>query len=85
MPEVTIPAGYNDIVYEPRYVLRDDKKGYTLVTGSEKSVMAHPMPFSINFWGGPGDEPTLLRAASAYEVTTRHRVPPAAFGPLKQK
>lgn len=82
VPEITIPAGFNDIVYNPEFVLNEDKKGYTLVTGKVESIMAHPMPFSINFWGGPGDEPTLLKAASAYEVATKHRVPPPAFGPV---
>ncbi|MES2605716.1 MAG: amidase family protein [Pseudomonadota bacterium] len=81
--EVTIPAGFNQVVYEPRFVLNDDKKGYTLVTGKEQSLMSEPMPFSINFWSGePGDEPTVLKAASAYEVATKHRKPPPAFGPL---
>jgi Asp-tRNA(Asn)/Glu-tRNA(Gln) amidotransferase A subunit family amidase len=82
VPELTIPAGFNQIVYEPRYVLNDDKNDYTLVTGDTQSMMAQPMPFSINFWAGPGDEPTLVKAASAYEVATKHRVPPAAFGAL---
>jgi amidase len=82
-PEITIPAGFNQVVYEPRFVLNDDKKSYTLVTGTAQSLMTQPMPFSINFWAGPGDEPTLLKASSAYEVATRHRVPPPGFGPLK--
>jgi amidase len=84
VPEITIPAGFNDVVYEPAFVLNEDRKGYTLVTGSVQSVMAQPMPFSINFWGGPGDEPVLLKASSAYEVATKHRVPPPAFGPVSQ-
>ena len=83
VPEITIPAGFNDVVYEPQYVLNEDRKGYTLVTGSTRSTMKQPMPFSINFWASPGDEPTLLKAASAYEVATNHRRPPAAFGPLQ--
>jgi Asp-tRNA(Asn)/Glu-tRNA(Gln) amidotransferase A subunit family amidase len=82
VPELTIPAGFNQVVYEPQYVLNEDKKGYTLVTGKTESLMSQPMPFSINFWAGPGDEPVLVKAASAYEVATQHRVPPAAFGPL---
>ncbi len=81
--KATIPAGFNQIVYEPRYVLNDDRKGYTLVTGATQSMMSQPMPFSINFWAGPGDEPVLLKASSAYEVATKHRVPPQAFGALK--
>ncbi len=81
-PEITIPAGYNDIVYEPEFVLNEDKMGYTLVTGTTPSIMAEPMPFSINFWGEPGSEAILLKASSAYEVASKHRVPPPAFGPL---
>jgi Asp-tRNA(Asn)/Glu-tRNA(Gln) amidotransferase A subunit family amidase len=81
--EITIPAGFNQVVYEPQFVLNADKMGYTLVTGKEQTMMAQPMPFSINFWSGePGDEPTVLKVASAYEAATGHRVPPAAFGPL---
>lgn len=82
VPEITIPAGFNQIVYEPGYVLSADRKSYTLVTGATQSQMKHPMPFSINFWAGPGDEPILLKASSAYELSTRHRKPPAEFGPL---
>jgi Asp-tRNA(Asn)/Glu-tRNA(Gln) amidotransferase A subunit family amidase len=83
VPEVTVPAGYNQIVYDPQYVLSADKKSYTLATGTLSSTLPHPMPFSINFWAGPGDEPTVLKAASNYEAATKHRVPPPAFGPLK--
>ncbi len=83
VPEITIPAGFNQIVFEPEYVLNEDKKGYTLVTGKTQSLISKPMPFSINFWAGPGDEPTLLKAASTYEAATKHRVTPPAFGALK--
>jgi Asp-tRNA(Asn)/Glu-tRNA(Gln) amidotransferase A subunit family amidase len=40
------------------------------------------MPIAVTFFAGQGDEPTLLKAASAYEAATKHRVPPAAFGPV---
>lgn len=83
VPEVTVPAGYNDIVYDPQYVLNKDKKGYTLVTGAVKSIMPNAMPFSINFWAGPGDEPIVLKVASNYEAASKHRVAPRAFGPLQ--
>jgi Asp-tRNA(Asn)/Glu-tRNA(Gln) amidotransferase A subunit family amidase len=83
VPEVTVPAGYNSIVYDPHYELSADKKSYVLVTGKVQSTLRSPMPFSINFWAGPGDEPVVLKAASHYEAATKHRVPPAAFGPLK--
>jgi Asp-tRNA(Asn)/Glu-tRNA(Gln) amidotransferase A subunit family amidase len=36
----------------------------------------------LMFWAGPGGEAAVLKAASAYEAATRHRVPPPAFGPL---
>jgi Asp-tRNA(Asn)/Glu-tRNA(Gln) amidotransferase A subunit family amidase len=67
VPEITVPAGYNSIVYDPQYELSADKKSYTLVTGKVKSTLPYPMPFSINFWAGPGDEPVVLKAASNYE------------------
>jgi Asp-tRNA(Asn)/Glu-tRNA(Gln) amidotransferase A subunit family amidase len=85
VPEITVPAGFNNIVYDPKYVLSKDKKTYTLVTGSVQSLMPNPMPFSINFWAGPGDEPTILKIASSYEAASKHRVAPAAFGPLVTK
>jgi hypothetical protein len=34
------------------------------------------------FWAGPGEEPTILKVASAYEAATHHRTPPPGFGPL---
>jgi Asp-tRNA(Asn)/Glu-tRNA(Gln) amidotransferase A subunit family amidase len=40
------------------------------------------MPISMMFWAGPGTEDALIKAASAYEAATHHRVPPPAFGPL---
>jgi Asp-tRNA(Asn)/Glu-tRNA(Gln) amidotransferase A subunit family amidase len=45
--------------------------------------MAHPMPLSIEYWAGPGDEPVMLKVASAYEAATHHRKPPTAFPALK--
>ncbi len=82
-PEVTVPAGFNQVVYDPRYELRADKKGYVLVTGKERGMMNRPMPISLAFWAGPGDEPVVLKAASAYEAATKHRAPPSGFGPVK--
>jgi Asp-tRNA(Asn)/Glu-tRNA(Gln) amidotransferase A subunit family amidase len=82
VPEVTVPGGYNQIVYDPHYVLSADRKSYALVPGTVRSTLPNPMPFNINFWAGPGDEATVLKIASAYESATKHRVPPPAFGPL---
>ena len=81
-PEVVVPAGFNDVVYEPQFVLSDDKKSYTSVTGTTASKAPHPLPFSIEFWGAPGDEPVILKIASAYEAVTHHRKPPDAFPAL---
>jgi len=79
-PEIDVPAGYSQIVYEPQYVLSPDKKQYLEVTGTVKSMLPNPMPISLMFWAGPGNEPWLIKAASAYEAATRHRVPPKGFG-----
>ena len=29
VPEIVVPAGFNDVVYEPQFVLSEDKKSYT--------------------------------------------------------
>jgi Asp-tRNA(Asn)/Glu-tRNA(Gln) amidotransferase A subunit family amidase len=81
-PEIDVPAGYVRVVYNPQYVLSEDKKEYHEVTGSVESQLKYPMPISMMFWAGPGTEDALIKAASAYEAATHHRVPPPAFGPL---
>ena len=45
----------------------------------------HPMPISLMVWAGPGDEPAMIKLASAYEAATHHRKPPPAFGPVAAK
>jgi Asp-tRNA(Asn)/Glu-tRNA(Gln) amidotransferase A subunit family amidase len=81
-PEIDVPAGYDQIVYEPQYVLSEDRKTYSEVTGTIKSMLPNPMPISLMFWAGPGNEPALIKAASAYEEATHHRVAPKDFGPI---
>jgi Asp-tRNA(Asn)/Glu-tRNA(Gln) amidotransferase A subunit family amidase len=81
-PEVDVPAGYIRTIYESQFVLSADKKRYEPVTGTVKSELPHPMPISLMFWAGPGNDPEVIKAASAYEAATHHRVPPPAFGPL---
>ena len=56
-----------------------------LVTGKVASKLPHPMPIALSFWAGPGDEPVLIKMASAYESATHHRTPPPAFGPVDAK
>jgi len=81
-PEIDVPAGYNQVVYEPQYILSADKKEYLEVTGTVESTLPHPMPISLMFWAAPGNEPALIKVASAYEAATHHRVPPPDFGPV---
>jgi Asp-tRNA(Asn)/Glu-tRNA(Gln) amidotransferase A subunit family amidase len=83
VPEIVVPAGFNEVTYEPQFVLSDDKKSYTVKPGTLASKMAHPIPLSIEYWAGPGDEPVMLKIASAYEAATHHRKPPTAFPALK--
>jgi len=83
VPEIIVPAGFNDVTYEPQFVLSDDKKSYTVKAGTVASKMAHPMPLSIEYWAGPGDEPVMLKVASAYEAATHHRKVPTGFPALK--
>jgi Asp-tRNA(Asn)/Glu-tRNA(Gln) amidotransferase A subunit family amidase len=83
-PEIDVPAGYNQIVYEPQYQLSADKTEYIAVTGTERSMLPVPMPISMMVWGGPGAEPEVIKIASAYEAATQHRVPPPNFGPLEE-
>jgi amidase len=83
VPEIIVPAGFNPVVYESQYVLSDDKKSYTPTAGTVESKLPHPLPFSLEYWAGPGDEPVALKVASAYEAATHHRKPPEAFPALK--
>ena len=77
-----MPAGFNRIVYDPVYVLNEDKDGYDNVTSRRRTRLDSALPVGISFWAGPGDELLILRAASAYEAATRHRLPPPDFGPV---
>lgn len=81
-PEIIIPAGFNQVVYEPQFALSADNTSYSSVTGTVQSLLRHPLPFSIMFWAGAGEEPALIEVASTYEAATNHRVPPPAFGPV---
>jgi len=85
VPEIVVPAGFNQVVYEPGFVLNTAKDGYDAVTGRERSVLDTPLPVSMMFWAGPGDEATVLKTASAYEMATEHRTPPPDFGSLSSE
>jgi Asp-tRNA(Asn)/Glu-tRNA(Gln) amidotransferase A subunit family amidase len=84
IPRIVVPAGYNQIVYEPQFALSPDRTNYVSVlpSGTSQSQLPHPMPIAITFFAGQGDEPALLKVGSAYEAATKHRAPPPAFGPV---
>ena len=82
VPEIVVPAGFNDIVFEPRFVVSEDGERIFSVTGTEKEFFDNPLPFSMMFWAGPGDLPIVIKVASAYETATQHRIPPPDFGPV---
>jgi len=83
-PEADVPAGYIRTIYESKFALSADQKRYVPVTGTVESQLPHPMPISLMFWAGPGNDPEVIKIASAYEAATHHRVPPPAFGPLEK-
>ena len=81
-PEIVVPAGFNQIVYEPQFGLNSARDNYSQVGGTEQALLETPLPISMMFWAGPGEESTVLKVASAYEAATKHRIPPPDFGPL---
>jgi Asp-tRNA(Asn)/Glu-tRNA(Gln) amidotransferase A subunit family amidase len=84
IPEITVPAGFNSVIYEPKLELNEKRDGYrSVANNTEQTTMKHPMPYGISFWGGPGDEPMAIEVASIYEQATKHRMAPPAFGPVK--
>jgi Asp-tRNA(Asn)/Glu-tRNA(Gln) amidotransferase A subunit family amidase len=85
IPEVFVPAGFADVVYEPMFKLGEGGTEYESVPGTAPSNLDNPLPFNIAFWAGPGEESLVLKVASAYESATHHRKPPAGFGPVRGK
>jgi len=87
IPRVAIPAGMTDVIYEPRYALNADKTDYisVLPDSVQKTTLAHPLPISITFFAGQGDEPKLIKIGTAYEAATHHRTAPPMFGPVVKK
>jgi amidase len=73
-PVITVPAGFTTTVWD-RVA---DASGPRLV-----GPVAAALPVGVDFIARPFDEPLLFRIASAYEAATKHRKPPADFGPLR--
>lgn len=83
IPEVFVPAGFADTIYDLKFKLSSDGKKYEGMEGTEPTKLASALPYNIAFWAEPGQESALLKVASAYEAATHHRKPPPAFGPVK--
>jgi len=83
IPEVFVPAGFANAVYDPTFKLSADGTKYESVPGTTATKLTGPLPFNIAFWAGPGDEAVVLKVASAYEAATHHRKAPAGFGPVQ--
>lgn len=73
-PVITVPAGFTTEVWDR---VREGS-GSRLV-----GPIAARLPVGVDFVGRPFAEPLLFRIASAYEAATKHRTPPADFGPLR--
>jgi amidase len=83
IPEITVPAGFNSVIYEPSFVLSEKQDEYKETANeTQRSTMQKPMPYGMSFWSGIGEEPMILKVASIYETATQHRKPPSDFGPL---
>jgi hypothetical protein len=83
-PEMEVPAGFTTSAYEPTYVLsatqgirRDDRHR----ANSARTPDAD-QPHDL---GGPGDEPRVIKLASAYEAGDASPQAPADFGPVAAK
>jgi amidase len=95
-PAITVPAGFTTEVYDrvpdpnapagaPAGSGRGregDAEGGDLPATKLVGPVQAKLPVGIDFLGRPFSEPTLLKIAAAYEAGTRHRAPPAEFGPL---
>ena len=75
-PVITVPAGFASNVWD-----RVAEGNGTRLVGP----VSVALPVGVDFIARPFDEPVLFRIASAYESATKHRKPPADFGPLPAK
>jgi len=72
-PVITVPAGFTTAVWD-----RVAEGTGTRLVGP----VSVALPVGVDFIARPFDEPLLFRIASAYEGATKHRKPPADFGPV---
>jgi amidase len=84
IPEVFVPAGFADRIYDLEFVLAKDGKSYEAKESATPTKLGGiGLPYNLGFWAEPGQEATLLKVAAAYEAASHHRAPPPAFGPVK--
>jgi amidase len=76
-PAITVPAGFTTEVWDRE---RDGNGGTRLIGPVQASL-----PVGVDFIARPFDEALLIRIASAFEASTRHRRPPPDFGPLPKE
>src|SRR5579863_724997 len=83
LTEMLVPAGYVTEAYDPVFKLSDDGTRYVPAPAEHVTNLPAPgLPFSLVFRAEPGREDVVLQIASAYEATSRRRIPPPAFPPL---
>jgi Asp-tRNA(Asn)/Glu-tRNA(Gln) amidotransferase A subunit family amidase len=87
IPRIAVPAGVTETIVEPAYALNSEGKDYISVIppATAPSRLPHPLPISLTFFSGQGEESTLIRVGTAYESATQHRFAPPRFGPLKSR
>ena len=84
IPEVFVPGGFAENIYDFEFMLSADTKSYEGKEGATPTKLdGIGLPYNVGFWAEPGQEAALLKVASAYEAATHHRRPPPAFGPVK--
>jgi amidase len=85
IPRIAVPAGVTETIVEPAYALNPEGKDFVSVIppGTVATKLPHPMPVSLTFFSGQGEEATLIRVGTAYEAATHHRFAPPMFGPVR--
>jgi Asp-tRNA(Asn)/Glu-tRNA(Gln) amidotransferase A subunit family amidase len=93
-PVMTVPVGFTTVVYDrvrdPTAPLSPPPPagagGGERIPGNDRTRLLGPipakLPVGMDLVGRPFDESLLIRIGSAYTGATRHRTPPADFGPV---
>ena len=85
LTEILVPAGFVDTAYDARFELSEDRQKYVAKASHVPTkIEGAGLPFSLVFRVEPGMEDRLIRVASAYEASSKRRVCPPQFGPIKR-